>query len=205
MNDENLIPFNKRPVAEVREIQRKGGIASGVARREKRKTIDILEIFLKSKVKRGNKKITREAAYFISIFNRAIKTGNIDLLELIAKLRGEMVTKVDAEISANMPTVLTDEVTDDFIDTSATMSDSQKALSGIVSPQLADEVASLAETFDENEKIMRERLKKAREKRMENIRIRKEMIARGETPPPKPEKKRKRQVMHKKSRLKKND
>lgn len=36
MSQEDLIPFNKRTEAEQKEITRKGGIASGKARREKR-------------------------------------------------------------------------------------------------------------------------------------------------------------------------
>ena len=35
MNDENLIPFNERSESEVREMNRKGGINSGKARRQK--------------------------------------------------------------------------------------------------------------------------------------------------------------------------
>ena len=35
MSNENLIPLNERTKDEQREIQRKGGIASGKARREK--------------------------------------------------------------------------------------------------------------------------------------------------------------------------
>ena len=35
-NEQNLVPFNKRTEAEQKEITRKGGIASGKARREKR-------------------------------------------------------------------------------------------------------------------------------------------------------------------------
>lgn len=35
-NDENLIPFDKRSVSEVRECGRKGGKASGKSRREKK-------------------------------------------------------------------------------------------------------------------------------------------------------------------------
>ena len=34
MNEENLIPMNERSEAEVRELGKKGGIASGKARRE---------------------------------------------------------------------------------------------------------------------------------------------------------------------------
>ena len=44
-NNENLVPFNKRSVSEAREMGRKGGKASGEARRRKadfRKTLNLL-------------------------------------------------------------------------------------------------------------------------------------------------------------------
>lgn len=43
---ENLIPFNERTEEEQREIARKGGIASGEARRRKRDIKDSLDILL---------------------------------------------------------------------------------------------------------------------------------------------------------------
>ncbi len=41
-NEENLIPLNRRSKSEQREIQRKGGIANGEARREKKLLRDAL-------------------------------------------------------------------------------------------------------------------------------------------------------------------
>lgn len=46
MNTSNLIPFNERTVEEQREIAKKGGIASGEARRRKREIKDSLDILL---------------------------------------------------------------------------------------------------------------------------------------------------------------
>lgn len=43
---ENLIPFNERTEEEQREIARKGGIASGEARRRKREIKDSLDLLL---------------------------------------------------------------------------------------------------------------------------------------------------------------
>lgn len=45
-NEQNLIPFDKRPEEEVRELARVGGIASGVARRRKRALKDAADYFL---------------------------------------------------------------------------------------------------------------------------------------------------------------
>lgn len=43
MNDQNLIPFDKRTESEARELGRKGGIASGEARRNKRLLAEICD------------------------------------------------------------------------------------------------------------------------------------------------------------------
>ena len=45
-NEKNLIPMNQRSESEVREIGRKGGVASGVARRRKRCLKDAAEYYL---------------------------------------------------------------------------------------------------------------------------------------------------------------
>lgn len=46
MNEENLIPFSERSKEEARELGRKGGIASGEARRRKREIKDSLDLLL---------------------------------------------------------------------------------------------------------------------------------------------------------------
>lgn len=46
MNEENLIPFNELTEEEQREIARKGGIASGEARRRKKTIKDTLDLLL---------------------------------------------------------------------------------------------------------------------------------------------------------------
>ncbi len=52
--DENLIPQNMRTKSEQREIARKGGIASGVARRERKTMMQTLELFLSMPLKDGD-------------------------------------------------------------------------------------------------------------------------------------------------------
>ena len=110
MNNENLIPCNERSPEEVAELGRRGGIASGEARREKRKTLDMLEMLLAGKIDTEDGRVSREQAYMLSVLKRGIATGNVDLLELIAKLRGEMVNKSEVEMSGNIPAVLTEEM-----------------------------------------------------------------------------------------------
>ena len=45
-NEQNLIPFNERTESEQRELGRKGGIASGAARRRKRALKEAADYFL---------------------------------------------------------------------------------------------------------------------------------------------------------------
>lgn len=45
-NSNNLIPINRRTKSEAREISRKGGIASGEVRRERKKLKEELEILM---------------------------------------------------------------------------------------------------------------------------------------------------------------
>lgn len=45
-NEQNLIPFDERTESEAREISRKGGIASGAARRRKKSMRDAADLFL---------------------------------------------------------------------------------------------------------------------------------------------------------------
>lgn len=52
-NEENLIPTNKRSESEVREIGRKGGIASGKARNKRKEQIELLKRLLDEPSKSG--------------------------------------------------------------------------------------------------------------------------------------------------------
>ena len=56
MNDENLVPMNKRSKNEVKEITRKGGIASGEARRKKRDLYQITNMMLNAELNDKGKK-----------------------------------------------------------------------------------------------------------------------------------------------------
>jgi hypothetical protein len=55
MNESNLIPFNELTEEEQREIARKGGIASGEARRRKRDVKDTLDLLLSKPFNVNNK------------------------------------------------------------------------------------------------------------------------------------------------------
>lgn len=101
MANENLIPFNERTEEEQRKIQRKGGIASGKARREKadlkKKVNQILEmdVFspqLKEALEEKGLSATNQTAIAVQLLQQALK-GNMRAIELFAKLNSNEGTK----------------------------------------------------------------------------------------------------------------
>ena len=98
---ENLIPFNERTVEEQRKIQRKGGIASGKARREKadlkKKVNEILamNVFspqLKETLEEKGLSATNQTAVVTVLLQKALK-GDMRAIELLAKMNGNEGTK----------------------------------------------------------------------------------------------------------------
>lgn len=101
MANENLIPFNERTEEEQRKIQRKGGIASGKARREKadlkKKVNQILEmdVFspqLKEALEEKGLNATNQTAIVTVLLQKALK-GDMRAIELLAKMNGNEGTK----------------------------------------------------------------------------------------------------------------
>ena len=84
-NEQNLIPFGERTEKEQREIQRKGGIASGVTRRRKRTVKQAVELVMslpvsdpktKSKLKRMGIDVDdadNQTAVVVGLYGRAAK------------------------------------------------------------------------------------------------------------------------------------
>lgn len=100
-NEENLIPFNERSVSETRELGRKGGIASGKARRKKANMKKTLDAFLVSPV--ASPKMAEklremgfeddfESALIMVAIQKALK-GSARHMELIAKIANSEGTK----------------------------------------------------------------------------------------------------------------
>lgn len=98
---ENLIPFNERTEEEQRKIQRKGGIASGKARREKadlkKKVNDILamDVFspqFKEALEEKGLNATNQTAIATVLLQKALK-GDMRAIELLAKMNGNEGTK----------------------------------------------------------------------------------------------------------------
>ena len=101
MNDKNLIPNSERSPKEVRENGRKGGIASGKARREKKTIQKILAELLDSEIKDSpqfaklaskmgveSDKSVKDIFTMVCLLN-SVKSGNLGDLERLSKLLGE--------------------------------------------------------------------------------------------------------------------
>ena len=101
MNEKNLIPNNERSPSEVRENGRKGGRASGQARREKKTIQKILADLLDSEIKDSPQfaklaskmgverdKSVKDIFTMVCLLN-SVKSGNLGDLERLSKLLGE--------------------------------------------------------------------------------------------------------------------
>lgn len=106
-NEENLIPFDQRSENEQREIARKGGIASGEARRKKRDirealnavlAMDCYDADLSMELIELGFEPTNEMALVLSVLKRAVETGDYRALETIMILAGEISDKEAAQI-----------------------------------------------------------------------------------------------------------
>jgi hypothetical protein len=108
-NEKNLIPFDERTESEQREIARQGGIASGIARREKKTVQKILNDFLSTAAK-DNPQVAKLAAkmglqddgsikdlFTIVCTLNTLKDGNLSDLERLSKLLGEQTEVADTE------------------------------------------------------------------------------------------------------------
>ena len=100
-NEKNLIPFDERTKSEQREIARQGGIASGIARREKKTVQKILTDLLDSEIKDSpqfaklaskmgveSDKSVKDIFTMVCLLN-SVKSGNLGDLERLSKLLGE--------------------------------------------------------------------------------------------------------------------
>ena len=103
---ENLIPQSERTKEEQREIARKGGIASGKARREKRDrkqmASDLLDLTMQGagvdKIKKFfNIKGVELNAYQVTVLSclmKAMQKGDANALEKLLKIAGEQFTEL---------------------------------------------------------------------------------------------------------------
>lgn len=103
MAKKDLISLADRTTEEQQEIARKGGIASGKARREKKKLRESLEELLaKTQKGKNGEEITGADAISIKLFEQALK-GNVKAFKTIRDTVGEkpvdnvQIAKVDQE------------------------------------------------------------------------------------------------------------
>ena len=98
---ENLIPVTERTKEEAREISRKGGIASGKARREKADlkkkvneilSMDVFSLQLKEMLEEKGLSATKQTAIATVLLQKALK-GDIRAIELLAKINVKDATK----------------------------------------------------------------------------------------------------------------
>lgn len=121
-NAENLIPNNKRSPREVRENGRKGGIASGEARRKKKQTAELMKDILNSSLEGKNKQtvkafaselgdedLTVNALMAAGLVKAAV-TGNVKAFEAVQRYVGtdEQATKDEYHLPIT-------DITTDFV------------------------------------------------------------------------------------------
>lgn len=98
--ENNLIPLNERTKSEQREIARKGGIASGKARRKKKLLRQILDEIGESRLNTDETKDIakalsinkRDVTYDVAIMFKAVNeamNGNIKAMEFMRDTRGQ--------------------------------------------------------------------------------------------------------------------
>ena len=96
MNDHNLIPQDQRTKSEQRKIAKQGGVASGKARRERKKLAQALREMMDEKIAEG---LTRQEAFLKkALANSFNGSPNLDDLLKIQKLMGEEKTTIETEI-----------------------------------------------------------------------------------------------------------
>ena len=115
---ENLVPLNERTKEEQSEITRKGGIASGKARREKRDLKKCLNILLEKDIKSRNGEVMSGAeAISAKLFEKALK-GDVKAFIALRDTAGQK--PVDK--------IVTSDVSEDTIQEVSDMVEKMKAL-----------------------------------------------------------------------------
>ncbi len=92
--NDNLIPMNERTKDEQREIARKGGIASGEARRRKRTLRQIAEMLAEKEIAMPNpdgsmENLTYDVAMIQRQYQKAIAEGDTQAAKFLTNLLGE--------------------------------------------------------------------------------------------------------------------
>lgn len=115
-NEQNLIPNSQRTPEELREITRKGGIASGKARRQRKTLAQIGDMIGGLDIKsEKNRAIMRDAGItdeemindvgMMFRLNLKAQSGDTKAIELLSKLRGQFKEQIAAEVAEVKPLV----------------------------------------------------------------------------------------------------
>ena len=114
MNDENLIPNGKRTPSELREMTRKGGIASGRARRDKRDSRERMKMLLELPCPDGNggvlmsditgKPVSVGEALDTALIQKGL-SGNVKAICAIYELLGLYEIRVKADTTITTRTI----------------------------------------------------------------------------------------------------
>ena len=101
-NEENLVPNRERTPSELREITRKGGKASGEARKKKKTIREALQGILSGKYELDGKTVSGYEALAITAFKTAME-GNVQAFKEIRDTIGEKPTdKLNVESDDEM-------------------------------------------------------------------------------------------------------
>lgn len=94
----NLKPYNKNDpesVKKARENGRKGGIRSGIAKREKRTFRELVNICLSEMVTNSQGRTeSKKMVMMINLTKRAVN-GDLKAMELLMKVQGEMSERIE--------------------------------------------------------------------------------------------------------------
>ena len=120
MNDQNLIPLNKRPKSEQREIQRQGGIANGKARLAKKHGRELVRAILAMPQQdpEVNKELARlgftdpelcnEVALHVRQLQKAIRKADTTSYNALLKAAGYTTEEVAAVLPSQLNVIVQD-------------------------------------------------------------------------------------------------
>lgn len=107
-NEKNLKSLKTRTTSERREIARKGGIASGEARRERKTIAELIRIALDQPIAEGSQQ-TRAESLVLKTMNKCYNDPDIRNLKVLAELLGEYKQEVHHEGSITQYLVTKEE------------------------------------------------------------------------------------------------
>ena len=97
MNNENLIPNPERTPSELKEMARKGGIASGEARREKKKVAELVKTYMAMPSASDKEGKTMMDDFIENALKNSTGVATLDDVIKLQRIIGEDVTKIQVE------------------------------------------------------------------------------------------------------------